>query len=580
VPPGSEIPIPPKPKTDSAAKKADTIKAPFGRSVGPRTADIGPQYQWNREQLFASGAYTLADLLERVPGVTTFRSGWLASPKFAATNGDLTKIKVYYDGIEMDNLDTRSGMLDLTTIDIWSLENVMIERFANETRIHVRSWRVDNTDPYTRTDIYTGDENTNIYRGFYGKRWGSGAGLQLAGQNFGTRSRLGGGGDALSFMGRFGIAKKMWSVDAFGFRRNASRSLQPTFGEGLALAPFEGTHTLAYVRAGVGNQNGGPWAQAIASFMRLAESSPKNNASQASAKRIPMDTTDTTTKRAQYILAAGFAKGLVRTSVQDRIRAFNGDLSHTPSARFEAGGAKGIVSTLVEHNGGTSRRRADGVARFTPLPFLAIAGAASYEAPDGAAADAVPGVASNAIPKTTSARIETGVRLINPWLIGGFVTRDTAVLTPPRVIDSAYAFRSVGRRNGIYGGLRGKLYKDVNTDVIATLWDSAGFYQPRYQVRSELNLETRWLKKFPSGNFGLKVAAIYDYRSEVSFPTADGIRRTNTSGIASGLLEIRILRGVATYQVRNPFGNLYQIVPDFYMPHAISIYGLRWEFSN
>src|SRR4029078_12226278 len=75
VPPGSEVPIPPKPATDSTAPKPDTLKAPFGRAVGPRTADIGPQYQWNREQIFASGAYTLADLLEHVPGMTTFRTG-------------------------------------------------------------------------------------------------------------------------------------------------------------------------------------------------------------------------------------------------------------------------------------------------------------------------------------------------------------------------------------------------------------------------------------------------------------------------------------------------------------------------
>jgi hypothetical protein len=482
----------------------------------------------------------------------------------------------------LDNLDPRSGsMLDLTTIDLWSLESVQVERFANETRVHVRSWRVDNTDPYTRTDVYTGDEDTNIYRGFYGKRWDSGAGLQLGGQDFGTRSaRLGGGGDALSFMGRFGIAKKMWSIDAFGFRRNASRSLQPTFGTGLSLPPFEGTHTLAYLRAGIGNQNGGAWAQATASFMQLAETSPHNDVAAALSKRIIPDTTDTTTKRAQYIVAAGYAKGLIRASAQDRVRAYDGSISHTPSARLEIGGEKGIVSLYGEHNGGTNRRRADGVFRFTPIPFIAIAGAASYEAPDNNLSFPDDTLPFRSIPKTTSARIEAGVKLINPWLIGGFITRDTAVLAPPTVFDTAYAFRPVGRRSGVYGGLRGKVYGDINIDVIGTRWDSAGFYQPRYQARSEINLDTHWLRKFPSGSFGLKIAAIYDYRSEVNFPVANGISRTDWSGMTSGLLEIRILRGVATYQIRNPFGELYQIVPGFYMPRAISIYGLRWEFSN
>ena len=582
VPPGSEVPIPPKPQTDSTKKiKTDTIKAPFGRAPLPRSTDIGAHFEWDRDQLFASGAYTLADLLDRVPELTTFRTGWLASPKFAAVNGDFAKVRVFYDDVELDNVDPRSGsMLDLTTVDLWTLEHVMIERSANQIRIHLRSWRADNTDPYTRTDIYTGDENTNMYRGFYGKRWDSGAGLQLAGQDYSTRSpRFGGGGDALSFIGRFGVAKKSWSIDAFGFSRNASRTLQPTFGDGLSLPPFEGTHTLAYVRTAIGNQRGGPWAHVIASFMRLAEKSPHNDASAAATKRIIPDTTDTTTKRAQYVIGAGYTKGFLNTSAEDRIRAFDGNITHTPSVRLEFGGSRAVASIYGEHNGTINRTRGDATVRVTPIPLLALLAAASYDKPDGMA-DPVAGLPSRSIPKSISARLEAGVRLVNPWLIAGFVTRDTAVLTPPTVFDSAYTYQSVGRRSGLYAGLRGKLYKDVNLDLTGTRWDSAGFYQPKYQTRSEINLNTRWLRKFPSGSFGLKVAAIYEYRSDVRFPTANGIKQTGSSGVAGGLLEIRILRGVATYQVRNPFNTVYQIVPGFYMPHTISIYGLRWEFSN
>jgi hypothetical protein len=580
VPPASEVPIPPKPATDSTAAKRDTIKAPFGRSVGPRTADIGPQYQWNREQLFASGAYTVADLLERVPGTTSFRTGWLMSPKFVAINGDMRKVKIFYDGIEMDNLDPRSGMLDLTTVELWTLENVSIERFANELRVHLRSWRVERTDPYTRTDVYTGDEDTNIYRGFYGKRFDSGFGLQAGGQQYSTRSaRLGGGGDAFSFMGRVGIAKRMWSVDAFAERRNAARVIQPTFGQGLSLPPFEGTNTLAYVRAAYGDPAGGPWFQAIAANMQLAEKTPHVTAADAFSRKIRPDTSDTTTKRIQYALSAGIAQGIVRASITDRIRAFAGDVSHAPSARLEFGGLRGIVGLFAERNGTTKRNRADGVFRVNLLPSVAIGGALSYDAPHD---QVFPNDSASAliVPKTTSARLEAGVRVWNPWLIAGFITRDTALITPLTVVDSAYTMTYVGRRKGLYAGIRGTLYKDVNIEVLATRWDSAGAYQPRYQTRSEINLDTRWLSRFPSGSFGLKVAAIHDYRGEVIFPTSSGSRVTASSGIATGLLEIRILRGVASYQVSNPFGKQYQIVPDFYMHRSVGIYGIRWEFWN
>ena len=576
VPPGSEVPIPPKPKTDTAAAapKADTIKAAFGRGVGARTADIGPQYSWNRAEMFATGALTVADLLERVPWATSFRSGWLASPKFVAVNGDPARVKVYYDGIELDNIDPRNGgILDLNTVQLWTLENVSIERFANEIRVNLRSWRVDRTDPYTRTDILTGDENTNAYRGFYGKRFDNGAGLQVAGQQWNTRSvRLGGGGDALSFMVRTGIAKKLWSLDAFELRTNTSRVTQPTFGNGLSLQPFQGNYDLAYIRAGFGSVSGGPWLQLIASTMRLAESSAKHDAGSAVTLHILPDTVDSTSSRNQFLVAGGYFRGPLRFSASDRIRVFGGGTFHTPGARFELGGSRGLVSLFTEKNFLSKVGRADAVAQATPVPFFSITGSVSTIFPD----DAVRG--SN--PKYTAARVEAGVRLFRPWLIGGFITRDTAFLKPLIVFDTAYVARSEGRRNGYYAALRGPVYKDVNVDVQGTLWDSGGFYQPRYQSRSEINLITSWTSRFPSGNLGLKIAVVHDYRSSVVFPTSTGSRSTGASGIVSAQVEVRILRGVATYQVRNMFGDLYQIIPDFYMPRAISLYGIRWEFWN
>jgi hypothetical protein len=583
-PPGSEVPIPPKPETDTtkAQVKKDTIKAPFGRMPSPRTADIGPQYEWNREEMYSTGAYTVADLLERVPGTTSFRTGWLMSPKFVAVNGDLQRIRVFYDGIEMDNLDSRSGnLLDLTTIDLFTLENVVIERFANEIRVHLRSWRVERTSPYTRTDIYTGDEDTNIYRGFYGKRFDNGAGLQLGGQEWSTRSnRFGGGGDALSFLARVGIAKKSWSVDAYAVRRNASRVLQPTFGSGLSLPPFEGTHTLGYVRAAAGNQSGGPWVQAIASSMRLAETSDVGNATQ-----IRPDTADSTTKKLQYLAAAGYTSGLVRGSIADRIRAYKGDVHHSPEARLEFGGKYGVVDLFGQKDGEGKRRRLEAAFRVSPVSFIAIAGALSQDSPDDEhndvlIPDSISFLADSLMPKIKSARIEVGVRVWNPWIFGGFITRDTAVLAAPTVIDTVYHVQPIGKRKGIYGGIRGKLFKDLNAEVALTRWDSAGFYQPRFQSRSELNLNTRWLSKFPSGSFGLKLAAIHEYRGVVRFPTVDGFNATASSNVVSGLIEIRILRGVASYQVRNVFGQIYQNFPDFIMPRSIGIYGLRWEFWN
>jgi hypothetical protein len=527
--------------------------------------------------MFASGALTVADLLDRVPGLTGFRTGWLPSPKFFALNGDMDRVRIFYDGIEMDNLDPKSApLLDLTTIEIWTLENVAVERFANEIQVHLRSWRVERTEPYTRTDVLTGDEDTNIYRGFYGKRFGNGVGMQLAGQQFSTRAaRLGGSGDALSFMGRFGIARRLWSLDAFAVRRGASRSLQPTFSttDGLSIPQFDGTHNLYYIRAAVGNPAGGPWAQLIASHMRFADRSDPVTPAEAFQQRLVADTTDTTVTRFQYVASAGIARGPLRISLTERARAFESELYHAPAVRLEVAGPIGLISLHGETDQFTRANRANVVGRLTPIPYVAVAGAISISEPYDS-------VAVNAPPGWTSARVEAGIRLINPWLIGGFITRDTATLVGPMLIDTAYKAVGIGRRQGFYAGLRGKLFKDINVDVVGMRWDSAGFYQPRYQSRSEINITTRWLSRFPSGTFGLKAAFVHDYRSRVTFPTGTGFRRTVESHVMSGLLEIRILRGVASYQVRNIAGLNHQLVPDFFMPRTINVYGIRWDFWN
>jgi len=406
--------------------------------------------------------------------------------------------------------------------------------------------------------------------------------LQLAGQQWSTRSnRFGGGGDALTFLARAGIAKKTWSVDAYATRRNASRVLQPTFGTGLSLPPWEGTHTLGYVRAAVGKQTSGPFFQAIASSMRLAETSDNNS----SATQVRPDTADSTVKRIQYLGAAGYAARNFRATVYDRVRAYKGDVYHSPEARLEGFGRYATVDLFAEKDKEAKRQRLEAAFRLNPVSFIAISGAFSRDKPDNGHTDfeipdSVSFVADSLIPKITAARIEAGIRVWNPWIFAGYMTRDTAMLPAPQMIDTIYHVVAMGKRKGIYGGIRGKLFKDLNAEVLATKWDTAGFYQPKTQVRSELFLNTRWLSKFPSGSFGLKLSATHEYRGAVRFPVGDGLKGTASSQVFSGLIEIRILRGVASYQVRNVFGEIYQQFPDFVMPRSIGIYGLRWEFWN
>jgi len=573
--PGSEVPIPPKPATDSAKPKPDTIKARFGRSRDPVTADIGTQYTWNREELFATGALSVADFLDRIPGALTFRSGWLASYKFAAINGDVNRVRVFYDGLELDNLDTRTApLLDLNTVQLWTLERISIERLGGEVRIHLRSWQADRTAPYTRVDVSTGDEDSNIYRGYYGKRFQNNAGVQFAGQQFNTTSaRFGGGGDGLSLLARVGTGGTRWSVDAYALRSQRTRVVQPTFGAGMSIPGYSGTQSLAYLRGAWGQVGDGPWIEAIASVSRLQENSKRVLPTQAASFRIIADSADTTTRIQQYVVSGGFARGPAQLSATDRIRSRDGISTHSPSGRLELDWRYALLSLFAEHDAFRDANRADVVARLTPVPFAAVTGAVTRITATG---DAIAGE-----PDVTSARIEGGVRIFRTWVSAGFMTRDTALLQPLRVFDTAYVPTSVGLKSGAFLAIRGPIYGALGVDIIATRWAASDAYRPLQHARSEINLITRWLSRFPSGNFNIHAAVVHEYRGLTQFPVRDGfVRTTEVSNVFSGLLEIKILRGIISYQARNFNGKVHQIVPDFYMHRAINLYGVRWEFWN
>lgn len=581
TPPPSQVPIPVKPKTDSGPDsvrvkadsiKPDTIKPPVGRFADPALYEIGPQYEWNRAQLFATGSLTVVDLLDRIPGVTTFRSGWLATPQMATYNVDFRKVRVFYDGLEIDNLDSRNGgILDLSTVQLWSLEHLSIERSANELRIYMRSWRVDNTDPYTRVDIATGNEDTNLYRGFYGKRFDNGGILQFAGQQFGVASpRFSGSGDALSLLGRIGLAKKSWSVDAFVLRHHPTRDAERASVESGSPPVFalDATTTDAYIRAAVGGQESGPWAQlTVGSIAFKGTTAPDRSVATSFA-----DTLERRLSETQYNVSAGYTLGALRFEVEDRLRALSGSTYNGVSGRLDLASPIGVVSGFVEHDGFRKTSNADVGIRAQPLPFLAVSGSIARSIPSTS------GVST--LSSTTSARAEVGLRLFGPWFSAGYITSDRSPGLAPVVYDTLFLPTDGGRVTARTASIRGPIRAGFGIDAWVTQWDTAGSYQPRYVSRSEINYTNDFGKRFPRRDFEIKVAGIYEYRGSATFPLEAGSIATPIAKTLSALLEIRIMRAVISYQQRNILAYQYQIIPGFEMPRVLAIYGVRWDFWN
>ena len=606
--------IVPLPTGTRPVAKRDTIKAPLARADAPPILEIGAPRIYDRAAIFATGALTLSDLLGRVPGLTEFTTGWFVAPSVVASQGDLRGVRIFLDGLEIDPLSRRGqGVSPVNDLPIHALEEIRIERGAEEVRVYARTWRVERTDPYTRADIGTGDQNTNLYRAYFGRRYAHGEALQIAAEQFSTQParRLPSSG-GLHVMGRFGLTRGPWSADLFAERSDFDRSAWVGTGSSAdtrdTVAALQTRRTTAYARVGTGDPDRGPWMQLLAAA-ETHQGIPKPIRPVDTSNVIP----DTTSYESQYLITGGTRVLGVRVSAAERIRRGGGISSFTPSGRAELLRGPLGVSLFVEGQSSLRPSRAEASVKFAPFSRVALTASGSrtgggrftrvfgddrytplFESdgtllarPDtGRAGYDSTAIARFALAPRTNARAEVGLRLRDVWVSGGVVRRGGTTLLPAADLDRAAArpraLRVEPEATGATLALRGRLYRAINVDAWAVRWnDSTGFYRPRYQTRSELYIQTNLLNRFPRGNFGLLSSLAHEYRSNAYFSTGpDSVRVALGSRSLAFKLEIRIQSAVVSYQFRNVLQEKYALAPGFFMNRQTQFYGVRWDFWN
>ena len=547
----------------------DSIKSPIASAETPVLADPSGSFVWDRRSLLSTGALTVAELLERVPGVTALRGGWIAEPMVAAFLGDPRRVRVFLDGLELGDLDPRMRrQWDLSQIALWALEDIRVERGASEIRIYMRSWQVDRTTPYTRTDVYTGDQGTNLYRGLFGRRYQRGEVLQLAGQQYGTDpGRLQESSDQLGILGRVGWARKNWSVDALFLRGDRHRGRTITSSIADTIPDTESTRSDGYVRVGWGSTDPGrgPWVQALASTSRYTFGGERETSGIGTT---PTTSADTSRTRAQYLLAGGYSWRSLRASFSQRYQAGSGRRTATPSARLGFESPYVTVSAFGEGRGLDSTRRLEVAGLVRPVSFIYLSGSVGMEQP-------LVG------PKARFLRAEAGLRLFDVWVSGGMLRRDSTLLDPPIIFLRNTAAVVDSAAEALFVTVRGRVWKAIFVDASATQWSDTGtFYRPKYQTRSELYVSSALLNRFPSGNFHVFASAVHEYQSGSLWPVAGGAIRLQGYRTVSTLSEIRILQAQLFWNLRNILGERYQQVPGYALPRITNLYGVRWEFWN
>ena len=167
---------------DTLGLEADTIpaRAPGPDTLAPDTifhnlphVDAGAPagwargvWEWSLDEIQASGALTLADLLADVPGVIPMLAGDHGTPvavtAFGIGGGG---VRVLRDGFEV--LPLEGGVADLARVGLGGISHVRAERSMSELVVLLQGFQHDEGTAYSLVEAGTGDQNNNFFRGTF-----------------------------------------------------------------------------------------------------------------------------------------------------------------------------------------------------------------------------------------------------------------------------------------------------------------------------------------------------------------------------------------------------------------------------
>jgi hypothetical protein len=574
--------------SDSAAKSpeapGDTVAVPDSLSPDsflPRLPPLGsppgpmPQaarYVFDRDFLWFSGALTLGELLEHVPGAFLVRAGWFGRPEVIQYAGQgATSIEVFWDGFALDPLGGDSTGFDLSSINLGLLQRVEVEVLPSVLRVYLFSDDQAVRRPRTETAFATGDANTNTYRIRYLNRWKSGTGLGL-GVNY-----LGSSG-AVTSPGRSSDltlwAKGSWvptpqlGVDYQVVSVSLNRDTFAVAGPGGTVgAPRRRTHrTDVFVRGFVASRPDGMGLR----FDALAGSSTFDDTLPGLAR-----------KELQGAGILSFRAAHWSGELTARLRD-----GSTP-LELELRTAVSPVSPLTVS--AYARRRTHLLARrsldaglqaeFRPWRALTLHGAVRVR-------DAV---AAPAIATDTAQRVTD--------LVGG-VTLQT------RLADLDLSIARHGTYAApVYGsfGDLGLAYPDLPVRTVTAAFalrptpyltvsgwyrepldPVTSAYEPPHHSRLWAEFRTRLLPILRRGAFDFVAEFGMEGWSHgaVGIDSAGATIPLPGATVLDGRLELRLVNAAIYWTVRNMRGEHYDLVPGVLMPRVLQRYGVRWEFTN
>jgi hypothetical protein len=152
---------------ESDSVSADTIFYNLPRVEGRTPVGYATGiWEWDRDRIMASGANTLAELFQEIPGLITLLSGDYGTPlSMSAFGQGGAGYRVIRDGFEVYPVD--GGVADLQRIGLAGITQVRLDRSLGQMLIVLRSHQHEDGRPFSVIEAGTGDLSTNMFRGIY-----------------------------------------------------------------------------------------------------------------------------------------------------------------------------------------------------------------------------------------------------------------------------------------------------------------------------------------------------------------------------------------------------------------------------
>ncbi|MES2123186.1 MAG: TonB-dependent receptor plug domain-containing protein [Gemmatimonadota bacterium] len=533
----------------------------------------GARRVFTRDSIDWAPAQTLSDLLAQVAGVFVQRGGWLGRPELPNYQArGAAAIEYWLDGAPYIAIGPDSTAIDPSTFALSLLDRVEVERGPGLLRVFLFTRRHDRLAPRTRVGVAAGDRGITRYIGAFERRYPKGFGLSIGGDYFGVNAPAGGTGESNATnvwaqMGwvptaRFGVQAQLTAqiID-----RSALLSGGPDGAQGDTISPVvKGTRTDLQLRGSWHKREDGlgPRLDLFALRTRWTSDSIRQDVGVVGGTAV--------WRAPKWSAQLNAWHHTEWTPLDARL-----SLGWAPWSRVSAS-----IAAIEQHHSGDRRSSWREARVGVRLPYgVSVSGVAR----DGRRVEG-PASADAAEQRFTDLQGLAAIEWRRIGLEAGYSRNDGWSPVAFRQFLLVPGLGSLPKTEWLT--LRGRLsplsWLTLESHLEHPLKGALPDGQPPKHAYTTATIQSRFLRNFPSGIFGMKVQAVVESWSPGVIGRDAGGEAIPLPGASfvRGLLEFKIGPFFAYYDRVNFRATKAGYVPGYPYLGLGSTFGVRWEFSN